>query len=243
MRILFIDTAAHLAKVFLIEDGKRLSQYEDDGEKTHASNLPLCVSNALESAGKTLADVDVFAVTNGPGSYTGLRIGIAYAKALAYGTGKPLVCVNTLDYLARSCTEKADVLVSLLDARNTLCFFSTYMCVRDGSGTRTVPFRVNASDYCDFICGLVKGAAEAGKRVVFTGDGAFKNREKIEELVPGALFTSFGEATGTAEGAFALVSEKWEAAGKNALKEFTAEKAAAEYCKPVHITYKRMPGK
>ncbi len=242
MLILFIDSSAHLAKVFLIENGKCLARATDDGEKTHASNLPLCVENVLETAGKELAGVDVISVTNGPGSYTGLRIGIAYAKALAYGAKKPLVCVNTLDYIARSCPVKdAGVIVSLLDARNTLCFYSTYVRAFDENGSRFVPFRTVGSDYIDFICGLLSRDAGAGNKVVFTGDGAVKNREKIENAVKGAVIPDLESATGTAEAAYAIVCEKLDAAGADALLsgEFSPEKAAAEYYKPVHITLKK----
>lgn len=100
--ILNIETATTVCSVSLAKDGKLLALKEQDGDYSHAENLTVFVEDVVRKANVKLAYIDAVAVSKGPGSYTGLRIGVSVAKGLCYALNKPLIAVDTLQYLALS---------------------------------------------------------------------------------------------------------------------------------------------
>ncbi|MCR5694175.1 MAG: tRNA (adenosine(37)-N6)-threonylcarbamoyltransferase complex dimerization subunit type 1 TsaB [Clostridia bacterium] len=238
MKLLFVDTSAKLANVFVTEDGKLLAEGFDGGEKTHASMLLPVIDGALKDAGLGIKDVDVIGVVNGPGSYTGLRIAVACAKMLAYGAGKPLVTVNTLDFLALSAAAKINEkgvgegsrILAMLDARNTLCFYALYEIKAGGELVNITGVK---SDYAEDIAKYVKTAGYPENKLYLCGDGAASNRELLADSFREALFTEAPDTTGNYIGASKAVSLKL---AEGEMTDFAPEKAAADYYKEVHIT-------
>ena len=100
--ILGIETATKICSVALSENGKLLALKEEGGAYSHSEKLTVFIQEVLDKAGKTLKDIDAVAVSKGPGSYTGLRIGVSAAKGLCYGLGIPLISVSTLQAMARN---------------------------------------------------------------------------------------------------------------------------------------------
>jgi tRNA threonylcarbamoyladenosine biosynthesis protein TsaB len=100
MLVLALDTTTRAGSCALARDGRVLREEASDAERGHAERLPGDLAALLEHEGIQLRDVDVFAVATGPGSFTGLRIGIATMQGLAMAMGKPLIGVSTLDALA-----------------------------------------------------------------------------------------------------------------------------------------------
>ena len=98
--ILSIETSTNVCSVALHQDAALLGVYELFTEKSHASAITLLIEQLLQQSGYRLADVAAFAVSKGPGSYTGLRIGVATAKGLCYALNKPLIAVSTLEAMA-----------------------------------------------------------------------------------------------------------------------------------------------
>ena len=98
--ILNIETATAVCSVALAENGKCLSLKEENAGYTHAEKITLFIEQVLKDAGKKISDVDAVAVSFGPGSYTGLRIGVSTAKGLCYALEKPLIAIETLRSLA-----------------------------------------------------------------------------------------------------------------------------------------------
>ena len=247
MKVLFLDTSCRLAKVFLIGDGKLLSEASDDGVRTHASMLFPCIGDALRAASMKPGDVDVFSVTAGPGSYTGLRVAMSAAKTLSYSLDKPLVPVNTLRYLASSVSGPADVKVSLIDGRNTLCYYlmtpgmtpDSAFSAADDSPEELDPrdtqglFNTVGSDYLENICGVIKKHF-CGRSVVFTGDGALNYRALVSELLPEALFAPDDEMTGTFQAAWSETTGIL--CGADDVSKLDALNAAVDYYKDVHVT-------
>ncbi len=120
-RILHIDTSGPAAIVMLAVDGKPLSQQSSEGERDHAGRLNALVEEVLAAADMRLKDVDAIAICNGPGSYTGLRIGLATAKGYCYVTDKPLILhsrlkLMLLELAAQGIDNEADRL-AILPAR------------------------------------------------------------------------------------------------------------------------------
>lgn len=100
MVVLSLDTTTRAGSVALVDDDRVLVERPGDASRGHAERLPAEIMTALESAGVSLHDVDVFAVASGPGSFTGLRIGIATVQGLALATSRHVVAVSALEALA-----------------------------------------------------------------------------------------------------------------------------------------------
>src|ERR1019366_8444443 len=100
--ILNIETATTVCSVSLAKDGCLLALQEQNGDYSHSENLTLFIQDVCRQASIALSDIDAIAVSKGPGSYTGLRIGVSTAKGLCYSLNKPLIAINTLQHLALS---------------------------------------------------------------------------------------------------------------------------------------------
>jgi len=125
--ILNIDTAVDAASVCLARDGKELTLEKNKKQKDHAAWLHLAIKHIFEKNELELKAVDAIAVTAGPGSYTGLRIGMATAKGICYALNKPLITLNTLKVMANAAkNEKTDLLCPMIDARRMEVFTAIY---------------------------------------------------------------------------------------------------------------------
>ncbi len=107
-RIILIETSTALCSVALAEDGAVTAYRESSAPKAHASLTAVFVQEVLAERGVTLADCDAVCVSMGPGSYTGLRVGVSTAKGLCFGAGKPLLAVGTLDTLVAQASSSAE---------------------------------------------------------------------------------------------------------------------------------------
>ena len=105
-RILLIETSTALCSAALAEDGAITAYKESSAPKAHASLTAVFIQEILGERGLTLADCDAVCVSMGPGSYTGLRVGVSTAKGLCFGAGKPLLAVGTLDTLVAQAMEE-----------------------------------------------------------------------------------------------------------------------------------------
>ena len=130
--LLNIDTAFATACVCVSHSGEVVSVERNHEQKDHASFLQPAIQRACERAGVTLPAIDAVAVANGPGSYTGLRVGLASAKGICYALHKPLILINTLDILAYALKEhtlhaSSNVLFCpLIDARRMEVYTALY---------------------------------------------------------------------------------------------------------------------
>jgi len=126
MKILALDTATNSCSVAATEDGALSAELTIRKNQTHSKHLMESVHCVLEMAGFGVADLDGLAVTIGPGSFTGLRIGISTIKGLAHALGKPVVGVSTLKALAWQCGQTSYLICPLLDARKGEVYAATY---------------------------------------------------------------------------------------------------------------------
>ena len=130
--ILNIDTASENAHVSLAKDGLVLHSLSNESQKEHAAFLQAGIQQLIKSVTINLKDVDAVAVTAGPGSYTGLRVGLASAKGLCYALKKPLITIGTLEVLTASAfelfpTDNKDLLYCpMIDARRMEVFTAVY---------------------------------------------------------------------------------------------------------------------
>ncbi len=157
-----------MCSVSIGKDGQLLALKELNGDYTHAENLTLFIEDVVKQAGIQLSDLDAIAVSKGPGSYTGLRIGVSTAKGLCYSLDKPLIAINTLEHLSLALSEGEDsLLCPMIDARR----MEVYCAVYDSNGNEIVPTAAEIIDENSFADLLKKG------KLVFFGDGAAKCKE------------------------------------------------------------------
>lgn len=117
MNILAIDTSAQVASVCVLNETTILSEYNVNAKLTHSQTMMPMVQSVLDCAKMELSQIDAFAVSAGPGSFTGIRIGVSAVKGLAMACGKPCVPVSTLEGLAYNLPECSGVLCAAMDAR------------------------------------------------------------------------------------------------------------------------------
>jgi tRNA threonylcarbamoyl adenosine modification protein YeaZ len=145
MKILAIDTSGKTVSAAVAEDGRILAEYWLRHGKTHAEALMPCVDATLSGLDAQPGDMDAFAVICGPGSFTGLRIGIAAVKAFAYADGKRVAAIPTLDALAYNLSGYAgSLLCPVMDARNGNVYQALYRVYAPAAATATVPVQMIA---------------------------------------------------------------------------------------------------
>lgn len=200
MLILSLETSSAVCSVALnrLDDGRLVGQSELRLEKSHSSHLSLLVSQLLENTLHTLQDVAAVAVSDGPGSYTGLRIGAAAAKGLCYALDIPLVAVSTLAALARqvaAATVPAEdlLLCPMLDARRMEVYTALY---RPDGAQVLVPTPLILDETA-----LIEQTAH--HRVLCFGNGAAKFRP-LAEGNPNVAFLTGIEPSAVAVGALAV---------------------------------------
>ena len=179
--ILSFDTATKHCAVALAKGGRTLAYRVDDAERfSHAEKLNVFIAEVMREAGKELKDLDAVAVGIGPGSYTGLRIGLSAAKGLCFALDIPLIGLGTLDVLSYEVlgsgfvTRTNDVLHPMVDARRMEVF--TKQLDQHGKANRDARPVVLDDAWCT--------ALDPGKRHIVFGDGADKATELWSKHAP-----------------------------------------------------------
>ena len=126
MKILALDTATKSCSAAIVDDGLACAELTTVNELTHSKHLMNMIDAVCDMSGLKITDMDGFAVTIGPGSFTGLRIGISTVKGLAWSLNKPVVGISSLDALAWQCVPAAYPVCALLDARKQEVYYCRY---------------------------------------------------------------------------------------------------------------------
>jgi tRNA threonylcarbamoyladenosine biosynthesis protein TsaB len=180
--ILQIETATTVCSVALSNNGEVLAVKQMDQRNIHAEVITLYIEELLTSTSKKYNELDAIAVSCGPGSYTGLRIGISTAKGLCYALEKPLIAIETLEAMATGAVMESELatgdilLCPMIDARR----MEVYTAIFNTKGERISPTTTEIIDDNSFA-GLL-----GQNKILFFGDGAEKCRETLNN--PNALF-------------------------------------------------------
>ena len=181
--IILIETSTALCSTALVENGVLTSYRESSAPKAHASLTAVFIQEMLDERGLTLADRDAVCVSKGPGSYTGLRVGVSTAKGLCFGSGKPLIAVGTLDTLVAQAAKEIAAregqayryIIPMIDARRMEVYTAVF---ENGKQiTETAPVIVDENSFAEYL--------EQGP-CLFIGDGAGKCADVIKH--PNAHF-------------------------------------------------------
>lgn len=177
--VLGIETATPVCSVGLACDGKPAVEISVEAANAAAERLPDCVQSVLSEAGLTVAALDGVAVSIGPGSYTGLRIGLSFAKGLCFAAGLPIAAVPTMDAWVRLAPAVPPAACVLMHSRKGEVFRAVYLA-KSGRWDRVGGFEPLPVE------GLAEGLP-AGP-VLFLGDGSRRHREAIGRMRPDARF-------------------------------------------------------
>ena len=165
MKILSVDSSAKTASVAVTDGTTLLSECFVNAGLTHSRTLMPMVDNALSQVDLKIENIDAICVNAGPGSFTGIRIGVAAVKGLALATDKPCSGVSTLESIAYNCIDEDAIICAAMDARCNQVYAALFN-VENGSVSRI------CDDYAVPICELVEEIAKLGKTVILAGDGA-----------------------------------------------------------------------
>ena len=168
MKILVIDTSGPVCGTAVMDEERVYSEYTAQNRNTHSTSLMPMIEAALNAAGAALKALDAIAAVTGPGSFTGVRIGVATAKGLAHGAGIPCIPVDALEALAVSAGEFDGPVCPIQDARAGQVYGAVFRRGERLTGDR--PMKLE--DYLDL-------AEKLGDRFLFLGDGAPVHQEAI----------------------------------------------------------------
>lgn len=184
MKVLAIDSSGLTASVAVVEDSRTIAEYTVDYKKTHSQTLLPMIDEVAKMTELELSDIDAIAVSGGPGSFTGLRIGSATAKGLGLALDKPLIHVPTVDGLAYQVYGCGDIICPIMDARRNQVYTGIYtFSAKAGKkeGTREVEpvFQVLRMQMAIAVEDLIRRLNNYNRSVVFLGDGVPVYREML----------------------------------------------------------------
>ena len=185
MNILALDTSAKVVSVCVMRDGIVLAEQTENKGLTHSETLMPMVERTLEGAGCTLKQIDAFAAAAGPGSFTGLRIGVATVNALAHACGKRVIPVNTLKALAVNVMHSEGRIAAIMDARRHQVYAAVYTCDGKALCEALSPRAIAVSELCEEL-------KRDASPVLFVGDGVAVSRDAISEQLGDAARFAFG---------------------------------------------------
>ena len=180
MRILAFETSAKAASTALLEDGRLLGEIYQNTGLTHSQTLMVMAQDLLKQCGKTVEDLSAVAVAEGPGSFTGVRIGVAAAKGFAWGGEIPCCGVSTLEAMAEMAGVFQGYLCPCMDARRSQVYNALFY-VNRGEIQRLTPDRAIA------LCDLKKELENLQEPIFLVGDGSNLCYNTLLESVPGLV--------------------------------------------------------
>lgn len=175
MKILALDSTADICTAAICDDLTLIAEMTFNTGNTHSQTLLPVVEQILNISEISLDDIELFACSTGPGSFTGVRIGVATVKGLAYGKNKPCASVSTLDALAYNLRGYNGILCPVMNARRDQVYNALFEC-RDSTVTRLCPDRAISIEELD------RELADMDKPVYLCGDG-YNITEKGFDLI------------------------------------------------------------
>jgi len=189
--ILCLETSGKACSVALAQHGQCLAYNESDSEWSHSRAITLMIEEVLAQAQVGMKDLKAVAISKGPGSYTGLRVGASCGKGLCYALDIPLISVPTLEIIASDIIDdhslEEGIIVPMIDARRTEVYYNLYSIdlIQDSETTNLVLDESSFSDY-------------SGKTLYFCGDGAFKMSDFISSEPSWTILETYAKASAMA---------------------------------------------
>lgn len=180
MKILALDSSGLVAGVALMEDDALVAEYSTNYKKTHSQTLLPMLDEIRKMVELDLNSIDVIAVSAGPGSFTGLRIGSATAKGLGLALGVPLAAVPTVDALAMNLYGCEKLICPMMDARRSQVYAGLYTFERKGGA---YALHAEVSQCALPLQELIERVNELGREVIFLGDGVPVCQDSLAKML------------------------------------------------------------
>ena len=174
MKILSVDTSSNVASVAITDDEKLICEITVNTKKTHSQTLMPMIDSALRQSEIEISDIDLIACANGPGSFTGLRIGVSAVKGLAHAKDIPVVGVSILEAMAYNLPFCEYIISPIMDARRNQVYNALYEWKNDELMEVKEPRALSIEE-------LANELLETDRKVVFLGDGVSVHKEFIKE--------------------------------------------------------------
>lgn len=205
MKILAVETSSNVASVAVLSDGVLLGEYTVNKKHTHSETLMPMVDRLLSDLELSVSEIDLFAASVGPGSYTGLRIGVATVTGLASALDKKVIGVGTLEAMAYRLPHAEHLITPIMDARRGRVYTATYIWEDGELRVLSEPDVVMIED-CISDCGNLLDT-------IFTGDAVTIYKEQItNELSDHAFFATESNVLPSAASVAALAYKKCDEA-------------------------------
>ena len=175
MKVLGIDTSSNATSIAVIEDNKLMCEYTVNTKTTHSQKLMPMIENMLKISEINVNDMDMISICQGPGSFTGLRIGMATAKALSHVNNLPIVGVNSLELLAGNMDLSDKKICSILDAQRTQVYMGQYKF----ENNKLV--EIKSVDVVE-IDELLEELKSSNEEWILVGEAVYKYEDKIKEI-------------------------------------------------------------
>ena len=175
MKVLGIDTSSMATSICVIEDDKLICEYTVNTKKTHSQKLMPMIDNMLNISDININEIDLIAICEGPGSFTGLRIGMSTAKAIAHVKNLPVIGVNSLEILAGNMNLCDKKICSILDAQRTQVYYGKYKFENNEI------VELQNIDVIE-IDELLKELSSSNDEWILVGEAVYKYEEKIKEI-------------------------------------------------------------
>ena len=202
MKILSVDTSSNVASVAITDDEKLICEITVNTKKTHSQTLMPMIDSAIKQSGIEISDIDLIVSANGPGSFTGLRIGISAVKGLSHATNIPVVGVSILEAMAYNLPYCEYIVSPIMDARRNQVYNALYEWKDDELLEISEPRALSIEE-------LAQELLRADKKVIFLGDGVDVHKEFIKEkLGDKALFAPVSAKEQRASGLAAAAKNK-----------------------------------
>ena len=185
MKILAIDSSGLVASAAVVEDDKVLAEFNVNNKKNHSTTLLPMIDTLKSTLSLELESLDAIAVSNGPGSFTGLRIGSATAKGIALALNKPIVEISSLEAMAFQLFGTEKLICPIMDARRNQVYAGVY-------GFERYEIKNVVPDCAEDISDLVKQLNEIGGSVIFLGDGVPVFGDFLKDKITGGCEFALG---------------------------------------------------
>lgn len=207
MNILAIDSSGLVASVALLVEGEVIAEYTTNFKKTHSQTLLPMLDEIVTMTGYELEEIDAIAVAEGPGSFTGLRIGSATAKGLGLALKKPIIPIPTVDGLAYNLFETKQLICPIMDAKRNQVYTGIYSFQQS-------TFQVVKEQMAVSIEELLELLLSRTEDVIFLGDGVPVFKEKIESVLKERAYFAPSHLSRQRAGAIGALAELYYKQGK-----------------------------
>jgi tRNA threonylcarbamoyladenosine biosynthesis protein TsaB len=193
MKILAIETSTMLGGIAIVDDSQGLiAEMRLNVKSTHSERLMTGAEHVLKQSGLAISDIDAFAVSIGPGSFTGLRIGLSTVKGFSYATGKPIVSVPTLEALAWNFSHCRYPVCTMLDARKKEVYAALFLWENQDFRRLIDELSIKVERLLEMNNENLKGLSD---KILFTGEGSLLYKDKILKIMGDkAIFASSEKA-------------------------------------------------